>query len=1099
MEVIVVEWNPFLDTPSLATLVRKPPESHLSVRIITVDKAFHDQHVLGSGQDFFEFMAKNVGARRARGKFILITNGDVILNDALFEMLASRRLQQDAFYRIARTDLPGMMDPLSPLAMRLSAVSELVEMLKPERTCARGEKECPGEYNRGICESGGALEGEARGRHEGDRDAAYLPAAGDFFLASREVFHRLGGYHQVPSTTHLDSLLVCKARGLGVRQVVLLQPCMMLHQRHPAPMQSLRYIYPGWELSEENCKAKEEEARSFMAGLGGEGRRGEEECGGSGASMNCEWGYPGERFREEEVGEAGAGDWQFLTHGGNNDEDVEVLVRDWSVNMHDRLKVIRNSLNSGVMADSIWKQMYVLALLRSVAAATAEQSRACSLEVYSRWQEDYPSMDIGDWYRMYGTKTCRDPVPMISPWEENRSAPTRGETCGAGLRDENLYLSIVASGRYDDLRGDFPGRLQNLIDITSALADAYLLPVEMIIVEWNPTYIYSGGKKHTVKLSDLLKKPENSSLAVRVVTVDQDFHLRSGGRGSANFLQFAAKNVGARRARGKFILITNGDVILNDALFEMLASRRLQQDAFYRIVRTDLPGMMDPLSPLAMRLSAVSELVEMLKPERTCARGEKECPGEYNRGICESGGALEGEARGRHEGDRDAAYLPAAGDFFLASREVFHRLGGYHQVPSTTHLDSLLVCKARGLGVRQVVLLQPCMMLHQRHPAPVPEMNYIHTGWELSEENCKAKEEEARSFMAGLGGEGRRGEEECGGSGASMNCEWGYPGERFREEEVGEARAGNWQHLSSSGYSDLVERLRKQGGALHSSDEAALKAGRKRSRGHEENFRVVFCVATTPQRVNQIGGVLDSIKGQDFHPDTIYLSLVDVVDVPKWILEDRRIHVITHPPTDGHSGDLGPIHKLLDCAGRENEANTAIITFDDDMILSPMLAGRLVQASKRWPEAAIGFSGWNVDKFKFRSPPSFEPEDFIGQHTPWNLLPSRVDVLEGYAGVIYRRGLLDLDGIATIVNGPQAARYADDVWISGFLSAWEIPRMVITVREEGPLEVKETGMSFKVMFGELWKHAELVTDRLRNHGDRALRNQRVVQHFDGLW
>ena len=71
--------------------------------------------------------------------------------------------------------------------------------------------------------------------------------------------------HQVPSTTHLDSLLVCKAKGMRLRQIVLLQPCLMLHQRHPAPMQPLRYILPGWDLSDSRCSEKADQAAAFLA------------------------------------------------------------------------------------------------------------------------------------------------------------------------------------------------------------------------------------------------------------------------------------------------------------------------------------------------------------------------------------------------------------------------------------------------------------------------------------------------------------------------------------------------------------------------------------------------------------------------------------------------------------------------------------------------------------------------------------------------------------------------------------------------------------------------------------------------------------------
>jgi len=68
----------------------------------------------------------------------------------------------------------------------------------------------------------------------------------------------------------------------------------------------------------------------------------------------------------------------------------------------------------------------------------------------------------------------------------------------------------------------------------------------------------------------------------------------------------------------------------------------------------------------------------------------------------------------------DELFLPAAGDFVLIARRSLHVLGGYHSVASTSHLDSLLLCKASGAGLRQLVLTRPCVMLHQKHPARDP-------------------------------------------------------------------------------------------------------------------------------------------------------------------------------------------------------------------------------------------------------------------------------------------------------------------------------------------------------------------------------------------
>jgi len=123
----------------------------------------------------------------------------------------------------------------------------------------------------------------------------------------------MGGYHQVPSTTHLDSLLVCKARGMALRQVVLLRPCMMLHQRHPAPMQPLRYILPGWELTEDKCAQKTAEARRFVANSRNATKDGGGEMvQGDGDSFDPQWGFPTTQFAETLVEQADEADWQWF-------------------------------------------------------------------------------------------------------------------------------------------------------------------------------------------------------------------------------------------------------------------------------------------------------------------------------------------------------------------------------------------------------------------------------------------------------------------------------------------------------------------------------------------------------------------------------------------------------------------------------------------------------------------------------------------------------------------------------------------------------------------------------------------------------------------
>jgi hypothetical protein len=64
-------------------------------------------------------IAKNVGIRRARGRFVLATNIDVLFSDELIQLLANRGLNEDAMYRIDRHDAPASVPPQATIQQQL--------------------------------------------------------------------------------------------------------------------------------------------------------------------------------------------------------------------------------------------------------------------------------------------------------------------------------------------------------------------------------------------------------------------------------------------------------------------------------------------------------------------------------------------------------------------------------------------------------------------------------------------------------------------------------------------------------------------------------------------------------------------------------------------------------------------------------------------------------------------------------------------------------------------------------------------------------------------------------------------------------------------
>jgi hypothetical protein len=83
-ELILIEWNPPADRAPLREALPWPSESGpCTIRVITVPAAMHDRFEHASKLPLYQMIAKNVGLRRARGRFALATNIDLLFSDEL--------------------------------------------------------------------------------------------------------------------------------------------------------------------------------------------------------------------------------------------------------------------------------------------------------------------------------------------------------------------------------------------------------------------------------------------------------------------------------------------------------------------------------------------------------------------------------------------------------------------------------------------------------------------------------------------------------------------------------------------------------------------------------------------------------------------------------------------------------------------------------------------------------------------------------------------------------------------------------------------------------------------------------------------------------
>ncbi len=122
--------------------------------------------------------------------------------------------------------------------------------------------------------------------------------------------------------------------------------------------------------------------------------------------------------------------------------------------------------------------------------------------------------------------------------------------------------------------------MQIFVTGLAAQAERFCVPLELIMVEWNPPPEKPG-------LAEALTWPSTEWVVSRIIQVPAELHRQYKHSEGLPLYQMIAKNVGIRRSRGEFVLATNIDLLFSDELFEFLADRRLITGKMYRVDRWD--------------------------------------------------------------------------------------------------------------------------------------------------------------------------------------------------------------------------------------------------------------------------------------------------------------------------------------------------------------------------------------------------------------------------------------------------------------------------------------------------------------------------------
>ena len=287
------------------------------------------------------------------------------------------------------------------------------------------------------------------------------------------------------------------------------------------------------------------------------------------------------------------------------------------------------------------------------------------------------------------------------------------------------YLSVVAASRNDDHGGDPLVRTQIFINCFALQCEKYRLPAELILVDWNPVADRPG-------LASELQLPAKASFCqARVITVPGVLHDRFKYADRLAFFQMIAKNVGIRRARGRFILATNIDIIFSDELMRYISAQQLDPGKLLRVdrydIHKDLPATFTVDETLAYAWTHPVRANRRLGPMKLVGNlygddmFKHHClPGaDADKLVDGIKVVAEGDiwsVRPRRDMDIDNLHTNACGDFTLLPREGWEAIHGYAEFAAYSfNIDSLGMAAAHYAGYEEVALLPPCVCFHIEH------------------------------------------------------------------------------------------------------------------------------------------------------------------------------------------------------------------------------------------------------------------------------------------------------------------------------------------------------------------------------------------------
>lgn len=273
-------------------------------------------------------------------------------------------------------------------------------------------------------------------------------------------------------------------------------------------------------------------------------------------------------------------------------------------------------------------------------------------------------------------------------------------------------LSVVATSRNDDHGGNALARTQLFVDGLSDQAERFDLPVELVLVDWNPP-------ADRPPLAGALRWRPADQFQARVITVPREVHNTLPNADRLPLFQMIAKNVGIRRSRAPFVLATNIDILLSDELFSFIDAG-LKPNAMYRVDRRDVKAQLDgPSLPSPAECRILPAIREQTIRGVRYPNGRPPAPRKQKSATPPQPLGRELSRVAMAAWDRlvlPKVHTLACGDFTLTSSDIWNSMRGYPEWPLYSwQLDGVPIYQAYAGGVELINLMPPKVAVHLEH------------------------------------------------------------------------------------------------------------------------------------------------------------------------------------------------------------------------------------------------------------------------------------------------------------------------------------------------------------------------------------------------